>query len=100
MEHDPNCHVEQFHKPFDEKDASKVSKASLAVSGMGCHNCAMRVRNAILRLDGVNWVDVDLDTGTALVAYNADSISPQQFVPAVAAAGNDGHHNYQAMLIA
>lgn len=99
MDHDPNCHVDLFHKPFDEKVVSKISKVSLHVLGMGCHNCAIRVRNAILRLDGVNWVDVDLETGTAIVAYDAGNISPQQFIPAVAAAGNDGRHNYQAELM-
>src|SRR3972149_8768030 len=77
MEHDPNCHVEMFHKPFDETDVSAFSKANLLVSGMGCHNCAIRVRNAILQLDGVNWVDIDLETGKTLIAYDATKISPE-----------------------
>jgi copper chaperone CopZ len=67
---------------------------------MGCPNCAIRVRNAILRLDGVSWVDIDLGTGTALVAFDAKVVTAQQFIPAVAAAGNDGRHNYQATLAA
>ena len=99
MEHDPNCHVEIFHKAFDENDVSKISRASLSVEGMGCHNCAIRVHNAILRLPGINWVDVDLETSTAIVAYNSELISPQQFIAAVAEAGNDGHHNYRANLM-
>jgi len=96
MEHDSNCHVELIHKPFDETDLSEVSKTSLMVYGMGCHNCAIRVRNAILQLDGVNWVDVDLETGRTQVAYDATKISPDQFIPAVAAADPQGHHHYQA----
>jgi len=99
MEHDSNCHVEIFHKPFDEKRVSQVSLANLRIGGMGCHNCAIRVRNALLQLDGVDWVDVDLDTGQAQVAYDASSIAPERFIQAVSAAGNDGRHEYRAFLI-
>ena len=100
MEHDSNCHVELFHKPFDEKDLSSISKTRLLVTGMGCPNCVIRVRNAMLRLDGVSWVDVDLETGIAQVAFDAKTITPEQIIPAVAASGNDGRHNYQATLAA
>ncbi|MEX2161560.1 MAG: heavy-metal-associated domain-containing protein [Anaerolineales bacterium] len=98
MEHDSNCHVDPFHKSFDEKDLSLLSKAGLLISGMGCPNCAIRVRNAILQLDGVNWVDVDLPTGKAQVAYDATKISPEKFIPAVATADPQGRHHYQAVL--
>ncbi len=98
MDHDSNCHVEMIHKPFDETDVSAISKASLLVSGMGCHNCAIRVRNALLQLNGVNWVDVDLENGRAQVAYDATRISPDQFMPAVATADPQGRHHYQAKL--
>lgn len=100
MAHDSSCHVDLFHKPFDEKDVAAISKARLSVSGMGCHNCVIRVRNAILQLNGVNWVDADLETGIVQVAYDAAMVSPGQFIPAVAAAGNDGRHNYRADLMA
>lgn len=99
MEHDSNCHVDLIHKLFDEKDCSEISRVDLVVSGMGCHNCAMRVRNAILQLDGVNWVDVKLETGRAEVAYNAAKISPEQFLSAVATADPEGRHHYQAELV-
>ncbi len=99
MEHDSNCHVELIHKPFDQKDLSDISKASLLVRGMGCTNCAIRVRNAILQLNGVNWVDVDLETGRTLVAYDATKISPEQFIPAVTVADPQGRHTYLAELI-
>jgi copper chaperone len=99
MDHDSNCHVDLFHKPFDERDVSGISKISLSVRGMGCHNCAIRVRNAILRLDGVNWVDVDLETASAIVAYDATQVSPEQFIPAVATADPQGRHHYLVNLI-
>ena len=99
MEHDANCHVDMYYKPYDEKEVSRISNARLSVRGMGCPNCAIRVRNAILQLDGVNWVDVDLDSGTAVVAYHASAISPQPFIPAVAAADPQGRHDYRAELI-
>lgn len=95
-EHNSNCHVDLIHKSFDEKDCSENSRADLVVSGMGCHNCAMRVRNAILQLAGVNWVDVNLETGLAQVAYDATKISPEQFLTAIATADPEGRHHYQA----
>lgn len=100
MEHDSNCHVELIHKPFDEKDCSEISEAGLLISGMGCPNCAIRVRNALIQLDGVNWVKIELESGKAQVAYDAMKVTPEQFIPVVAAAGKDSRHNYVARLLA
>lgn len=99
MEHDSNCHVDLIHKPFDEKDCSEITEASLLISGMGCPNCAIRVRNALIQLDGVNWVNIDLASGKAQVAFDATKISAEQFMPAVASADLQGRHHYQANLI-
>jgi len=99
MDRDSHCHVELILKPFDEKDCSEISEAGLLISGMGCPNCAIRVRNALIQLDGVNWVNIDLESGRAQVAYDATKISPEQFMPAVAAADPQGRHRYQAGLI-
>ena len=63
---------------------------------MGCPNCATRVRNSLLSLNGVFGVDVYLNMAVAEVIYDREKIS----AVAVASAGNDGRHEYRAQLIA
>ena len=41
------------------------------ISGMTCDHCAIRVRDALQGVSGVESVQVDLQTGTATVASNA-----------------------------
>ena len=100
MDRKSDCHVEVFEKPEGGKTPSELSQAVLMVSGMGCDTCATRVRNAILRLDGVVQVDINLEQGLAKVAYDKTMVAPSAFSLAVAAAGNDGRHEYRAMLAA
>ena len=72
----------------------------LIVWGMGCPNCATRVRNSLLSLNGVFGVEVDLNMGVAEVSYDSEQVSPVEFAAAIAEAGNDGRHEYRAQLIA
>ena len=48
----------------DRNPAHYPYRATLAVGGMTCANCARRVENALNALDGV-WARVDLGTGRA-----------------------------------
>lgn len=98
---DKNCHVE----PFPGKEASSeqlqnASLALLAVKGMGCQNCAARVRNNLLTLDGVYAVDVFLNMGMAEVTYNSQQVSVHMLVDSVSRAGLNTQHNYLAQLVA
>ena len=68
----------------------------LGVRGMGCPNCAARVRNRLLGLKGVTEADVDHFTGTADVEFNPNLVTIATLFDAVAQAGNDGRHRYQA----
>ncbi|MCZ2076985.1 MAG: hypothetical protein DCC59_06320 [Chloroflexi bacterium] len=66
---------------------------------MGCPNCATRVRNSLLSLDGVYGVDVYLNMAMAEVSYDRRRVSGEALMNAVARAGNDGRHEYRAQLI-
>ncbi|MFQ5859908.1 MAG: heavy-metal-associated domain-containing protein [Anaerolineae bacterium] len=95
MEHD-NCHVEPVEKPEDEAALTTAMAAYLAVRGMGCPRCALRVRNGLLSLEGVLLADVSLERGLAAAAYDPEQVGPDDLVNAVAGAGNDGRHHYWA----
>ena len=96
-----NCHVEPIYKnsiPADQ--LLKADKATLIVWGMGCQNCATRVRNSLLALDGVFGVDVYLNMSLAEVSYDREKTAPTELIAAVTRAGNDGRHEYRAQLVA
>lgn len=93
---DKNCHVEPVIKNSRPDDLAKASLAVLAVGGMSCVNCALRVQNGLLTLEGVLDAQVNLGLGMAEVFYDSRSVNTDQMIAAVANAGNDGRHNYQA----
>jgi copper chaperone CopZ len=96
-----NCHVEPFYKNVPTPiEMQNSDVATLAVWGMGCQNCVTRVRNSLLRLEGVYGVDVYLNMALAEVSYNSKRVNAKMLVEAVTAAGNDGRHQYRARLIA
>jgi copper chaperone CopZ len=97
---DKNCYVEPIYKTASADQIQKADNATLAVWGMGCENCVTRVRNSLLSLDGVYGVDVFLNMALAEVRYDSKKLSPNVLVNAVSSAGNDGHHQYRAELIA
>jgi copper chaperone CopZ len=98
---DENCYVEPVYKNLVPADQlQKADKATLIVSGMGCNNCATRVRNSLLSIDGVYGVDVFLNMAVAEIIYDREIISPREFALAVERAGNDGRHEYRAQLVA
>lgn len=98
---DENCYVEPIYKnAASMEQLQKADRATLVVWGMGCVNCATRVRNSLLSLDGVYGVDVYLNLALAEVSYDRERISANELVTTVSRAGNDGHHQYRAELIA
>ena len=98
---DENCYVEPLYKTAASADqVLNADRATLAIWGMGCQNCATRVRNSLLSMDGVYGVDVYLNMAIAEVSYDSKKISAQRLVEAVSRSGNDGHHEYRAELIA
>ena len=96
-----NCYVEPIYKNSASTDQlQKAEIATLAVWGMGCENCATRVRNSLLSLDGVHGVDVYLNMALAEIRYDSKKVSVNALVNAVSRAGNDGRHEYRAQVIA
>ncbi len=93
---DKTCHVEPIQKEINVADQNAAQMVILAVWGLGCENCANRVRNSLLRLDGVVSADIGLAHGLALVDYVPSKTNLNDILLAVAAAGNDGHHHYRA----
>lgn len=96
---DENCHVEPVEKAVTVQEIEEADRAFLAVGGMGCPNCAARVHNGLLALDGVYRADVSLEFAMADVLYDSQKISTDALIEAVRRAGNDGQHEYHAALI-
>lgn len=95
-----NCQVEPVQKSLDPARLPAAMVGYLAVGGMGCPRCATRVRNGLLALEGILMSEVFLEEGLAAVAFDPAQVSPSDLVSAVAAAGNDGRHRYQADILA
>lgn len=94
-----HCQVEAIAKPVDSGALHNSAVAVLRVSGMGCGNCANRVRNSLLGLPGVLAARVDLAEGLVRVNFTSEHTELQQMLDAVANAGNDDHHDYHAALV-
>jgi copper chaperone CopZ len=99
MSEHENCHVDPVEKTLDRQSIESAVAAYLLVGGMGCANCAMRVRNGLISLEGVFAADVELEQGVAAAAYDPERVTTDDLLQAVAQAGNDGRHHYVAHLI-
>ena len=99
MSEHKRCHVEPIEKPVDRAALSRAMTAYLVVWGMRCPRCAVRVRNALLGLDGVLVADVFLDEGIAAVSYDPERMNAEDLVVAVAFAGDGERHRYQAEVV-
>ena len=95
-----NCHVEPINKTVLDHVLSNADRILLSISGMGCPNCATRVRNSLLSLDGVYDANVLLNMRMAEIYFDEKKVTPDKLIHAVTAAGNDGRHNYLAEVIA
>lgn len=96
---DDNCHVDPIHKTASAEERTTLTTTMLVVSGMGCPNCAARVRNSLLSLYGVSEAYVDHGAGIAEVVFNPELTTVPALIGAVARAGGDGRHAYRAALI-
>lgn len=96
---DENCHVEPLQKNATPAERQSTTSVLLAVEGMGCSNCAARVRNGLLALTGVVEAYVVLDESMADVTYNPGLADVPALIAGVARAGGDGRHNYRALVI-
>jgi copper chaperone CopZ len=95
-----NCHVEAIQKTASEKQIRDSDRALLSIGGMGCSSCATRVRNGLLSLEGVFGANIYLNLSLAEVYYDSRKVSTGVLKDAVERAGNDGRHEYHAVVIA
>ncbi len=94
-----NCPVTVFEKAICEDEVAEARMARLLVWGLVCPNCAIRVRNALLKLDGVVSADVDWERGLAFVDYIPHETNAHALVRAVGKAGCDADHDFHAAVI-
>ncbi len=93
------CHVERLEKEISAEALRSASMSALAVSGMGCPNCALRVRNALLSLPGVYQAEVDLERARAMVHWDPSAVQPEKLIEAVSQAAQGTHHDYRAYFL-
>ena len=97
---DDTCHVEPIQKIATPDEQKNIELALLSVSGMGCPNCAGRVRNSLLSLYGVIDAYVDYAAGITQVTFNSELETIEDLLSAISRAGSDGRHQYGAKLLA
>jgi copper chaperone len=96
---DEHCYVEPHYKDMPSvAELQDARQVTLAIFGMGCPNCANRIHNQLISLEGVYGVDVYLHMALAIVIFDKNKISPDRLIAAVTEAGNDGQHEYRAEL--
>ena len=62
-------------------------QTKIKVNGMTCNHCVMHVKNALMELDEVDNVDIDLASGNVTIEQNTDQDLKALFSEAVAEAG-------------
>ena len=90
------CHVESIQKIATPEELEATTSTLMVIYGMGCPNCAARVRNSLLSITGVVDAYVDHIAGMAHVVFNPNLTASQTLIDAVARAGGDGRHEYIA----
>lgn len=65
----------------------EMNAVELKVEGMTCGSCAARVRNALVRVSGVDAVTVDVGAGRATVRSSDEDLMAEELVAALADIG-------------
>lgn len=91
------CQVQQI-EPKKAPRGRVNASIRLVIAGMGCPNCARRVRNALVSEEGVGDATVKLIPPVSHVLYDADRVTKERLIAAVGRAGVGTHHQYRASL--
>jgi copper chaperone CopZ len=71
-----NCYVEPIYKnAVSAQQLQQADRATLAIWGMGCQNCATRVRNSLLPTEGVYRVPLKLSLKLAMMGGTSTALS-------------------------
>ena len=73
--------------PSAAVDASALVSTALRIEGMTCASCAVAIRVAAERLDGVHAAEVDFETGSARVRYDPLTVTPTRIAEGISALG-------------
>lgn len=69
--------------------AAKPETASFSIEGMSCAmGCARTIEKKLAKLEGVNSAEVDYDSKTAKVTFDAARLSPEKIVETVEGAAD------------
>lgn len=93
------CNVPRYEKQPALEEQGKQNNLYLRIQGMNCGACANRVRNALLANYGVTSVIIEQAQGLAEVKYHPGLTDADALVGAVRAAGEDGKHEYSAVIL-
>src|SRR6266852_8324560 len=80
-------HPTEEHTVVYEDQRKVDSRAVLALEGMTCASCAMRIEKGLKKLPGVKDASVNLATEQATVTYDPSQTGPEQMVQKVDAVG-------------
>ena len=64
-----------------------LKKAKIKIDGMFCQHCVKTVTDAMVDLDGVSQVKVNLKKGEAKIKFEKDRLDLEQLKTAIVAAG-------------
>jgi len=92
-------HIEPVQKTATAEELENNIAIILAIFGMYCPRCALRVRNSLISTTGVTEALVDYMAGMAKVVFNPDLVIPPVLLEAVERAGADGQYEYWAILL-
>ena len=68
-------------------DVSRDQLAVIRIEGMHCHKCEQAIQKALSGYPGVREVEVDFNSGQASVLFDRGSVSVNELMDAVNAAG-------------
>jgi copper chaperone CopZ len=96
---DDPCEIKAVHKTITEEENRTTQVTYLAISGLNCPNCAIRVKNALINTFGVIDAIIDHSAGLGQVTYNPDLVERSSLTDIVSKAGGDGIHSYSAKIL-
>ena len=68
------CHHEHYHEHRNEPNNKGLRKIKWIIEGLDCAHCALKVEDAVNKVDGVNYASINFTTKT-LLFYLEDKVN-------------------------
>jgi Cu+-exporting ATPase len=68
-------------------EQARVMRVEIAVEGMTCESCVQGITHEVGRLEGVQSVEVDLASNTAVVVYAEGTVDPAKLEQTIESLG-------------